>query len=95
MLAGILGLPIGERGGTPGLGYTQDARAAFAEVTGGRAASAFFVPATGVEALRTIALAGLTMPEKSTFFHPKLLTGLVIYALDGPSPDGAARGPAR
>ncbi len=83
VLAGVLGLPIGERGGTPGLTYTQDAAAALAAVERGGAAAAFFLPPTGVEALRAVSLAGRTMPEKSTYFHPKLLTGLVIYPLDG------------
>ncbi len=82
VLAGALGLPIGERGGTPGLTYTQDANAALAAVDGGGAGAAFFLPPTGVDALRAVAGAGLTMPEKSTYFHPKLLTGLVIYPLD-------------
>ena len=82
VLAGFLGLPIGERGGTPGLTYTQDAAAALAAVERGGAAAAFFLPPTGVDALRAVSLAGVTMPEKSTYFHPKLLTGLVIYPLD-------------
>jgi len=83
VLGGMLGLPIGERGGTPGLTYTQDATAALAAVERGGAAAAFFVPRTSLAALRAVSLAGLTMPEKSTYFHPKLLTGLVIYPLDG------------
>jgi uncharacterized protein (DUF1015 family) len=82
VLAGTLGLPIGERGGTPGLTYTQDAAGALTAVERDGAAAAFFLPPTGVEALRAVAMAGLTMPEKSTYFHPKLLTGLVIYPLD-------------
>ena len=84
ILARVLGLPIGERGGTPGLGYTQNDEAAFDAVESGRAAAAFFVPPTDVDALRVVGGAGLTMPEKSTYFHPKLLTGLVVYPLDGP-----------
>ena len=84
VLAGVLGLPIGERGGTPGLSYTQDARLALDLVATGEAAAAFFLPPTDVESLRAVALAGLTMPEKSTFFHPKLLTGLVIYPVAAP-----------
>src|SRR5437879_6080992 len=83
VLGGMLGLPISERGGTPGLTYTQDATAALAAVERGGAAAAFFVPRTSLAALRAVSLAGLTMPEKSTYFHPKLLTGLVIYPLDG------------
>jgi uncharacterized protein (DUF1015 family) len=85
VLAGVLGLPIGERGGTPGLSYTQDAHLALDRVTTGEAAAAFFLPATDVESLRAVALAGLTMPEKSTFFHPKLLSGLVIYPVAPPA----------
>jgi uncharacterized protein (DUF1015 family) len=81
VLARMLGLPIGERGGTPGLTYTQDAREALSRVEHGEAA-AFFLPSTDVEDLRAVSRAGLTMPEKSTFFHPKLLSGLVIYPLD-------------
>jgi uncharacterized protein (DUF1015 family) len=79
VLAGILRLPIGDRGGAPGLTYTQDARRALGLVQGGEAAAAFFLPPTGVGDLRAVGLAGLTMPEKSTYFFPKLLTGLVFY----------------
>ncbi|MCC6766769.1 MAG: DUF1015 domain-containing protein [Deltaproteobacteria bacterium] len=82
VLAGILRLPIGERGGAPGLTYTQDARRALGLVDRGEAAAAFFLPATSVGDLRAVGLAGLTMPEKSTYFFPKLLTGLVFYCLD-------------
>jgi uncharacterized protein (DUF1015 family) len=81
VLAGILQLPIGDRGGAPGLSYTQDAARALAAVESGDAAAAFFLPATSVGDLRAVGLAGLTMPEKSTYFFPKLLTGLVFYPL--------------
>jgi uncharacterized protein (DUF1015 family) len=82
VLAGILGLPIGDRGGAPGLSYTQDAAAAAAAVARG-AAAAFLLPATRVDDLRAVGSAGLTMPEKSTYFHPKLLSGLLLYPLEG------------
>ena len=94
VLAGVLGLPIGERGGTPGLSYTQDAQSALALVAAGKAAAAFFLPPTDVEDLRAVALAGLTMPEKSTFFHPKLLTGLVIYPVAVPEEAATGAGTA-
>jgi uncharacterized protein (DUF1015 family) len=81
VLAGILQLPIGDRGGAPGLTYTQDATRALGVVEQGEAAAAFFLPATSVGDLRAVGLAGLTMPEKSTYFFPKLLTGLVFYGL--------------
>jgi len=35
-----------------------------------------------IEQLRDIALAGEVMPQKSTDFYPKLLSGLTIYALE-------------
>ena len=81
VLAGILQLPIGDRGGAPGLTYTQDATRTLGLVERGEAAAAFLLPATGVGDLRAVGLAGLTMPEKSTYFFPKLLTGLVFYPL--------------
>jgi uncharacterized protein (DUF1015 family) len=85
VLAGILALPIGDRGGAPGLTYTQDAGRALGLVERGEAAAAFFLPSTSVADLRAVGLAGLTMPEKSTYFFPKLLTGLVFYPLAGDS----------
>jgi uncharacterized protein (DUF1015 family) len=30
--------------------------------------------------------AGFVLPQKSTYFQPKLATGLVMYRLDGPAP---------
>jgi uncharacterized protein (DUF1015 family) len=42
--------------------------------------------ATKVEQLMAVAEGGLLLPQKSTYFHPKLATGLVMYRLDGPAP---------
>lgn len=39
----------------------------------------FILRATNVEEIERVALAGLRMPPKSTYFYPKLLTGMVIY----------------
>jgi len=38
----------------------------------------FILRATRVEEIERVALAGLRMPPKSTYFYPKLLTGMVI-----------------
>jgi uncharacterized protein (DUF1015 family) len=38
--------------------------------------------ATPVAQVRAVAEAGHVMPQKSTFFHPKVLTGLAIHTLD-------------
>jgi uncharacterized protein (DUF1015 family) len=43
---------------------------------------AFILRATRVDQMRAVALAGETMPQKSTYFYPKLLSGLVLRAMD-------------
>ncbi|HPP52868.1 MAG TPA: DUF1015 domain-containing protein, partial [Thermoguttaceae bacterium] len=43
--------------------------------------AALVQPAT-VEQIRTISMAGERMPPKSTYFYPKLLSGLVINPLE-------------
>jgi uncharacterized protein (DUF1015 family) len=39
----------------------------------------FFLNPTSVKDVKEVALAGQRMPPKSTYFYPKLLTGMVIY----------------
>ena len=43
---------------------------------------AFLVNPVTLDQLREVAFAGEVMPQKSTDFYPKLLSGLTIYALD-------------
>lgn len=43
---------------------------------------AFLLRATRLEQLREVALAGETMPQKSTYFYPKLLSGLVMRSVE-------------
>ena len=63
-----------------GISYTASADAALAALDTGVHA-AFLLRATPVEQVRTVAEAGETMPPKSTYFFPKLLTGLVFNPL--------------
>jgi uncharacterized protein (DUF1015 family) len=42
---------------------------------------AFLMAPTRMEQLRAVALAGETMPQKSTYFYPKLLSGLLFHSL--------------
>lgn len=62
--------------------FTENAREALAEVRSGRAAAAFLLNPTRVEEVFAVADAGDRMPQKSTFFYPKLGTGLVLNAFD-------------
>jgi uncharacterized protein (DUF1015 family) len=66
-------------GETSGVAYTRDAVEAVEAVMGQPDRAAFFVPAPRVEDVREVALAREKMPEKSTYFWPKAITGLVIY----------------
>ena len=61
--------------------YTIDARAALAAVRQGKAAGAFLMHPPSIADVERVSDAGATMPEKSTYFYPKLLTGLVMNPL--------------
>jgi len=64
------------------LRYLRDAGEAADQVTRGEANVAFLMNPVRMEQLREVAFAGEVMPQKSTDFYPKLLSGLAIYALD-------------
>ena len=67
------------------LRYVREFDAALAEVESGRAQIAFLVNPTPIEAVRDNAFAGRVLPQKSTDFYPKLLSGLATYWLDNPA----------
>ncbi len=58
--------------------YEMDAEKCIELVRGGSYRAAFFLNPTRVEDVENVALASLRMPPKSTYFYPKLLTGLVL-----------------
>ena len=67
------------------ISYVRDAAEALSLVrgaTGPRANIAFLMNPCRMSQVRDIAFAGEVMPQKSTDFYPKLLTGLTVYALD-------------
>jgi uncharacterized protein (DUF1015 family) len=64
------------------LSYTQDPAEAWRAVRGGPAAAALLLRAPSVATVARVADAGGTMPQKSTYFTPKLLTGVAIHTLD-------------
>jgi uncharacterized protein (DUF1015 family) len=55
---------------------------AVAAVDQGRAQAAFILNPVRVEQVIQMALAGEVMPQKSTDFYPKLLSGLTLYRLE-------------
>ncbi len=72
---------LGAGQATPSLAYTPDARAAFDAVRNGRAAAAVLLNPTRVEQVLAVADAADFMPPKSTYFMPKVPSGLVLRPL--------------
>ena len=61
--------------------YVRDAEEALTQVRGGQVQIAFLMNPVSVKQVRDIAFGGEVLPQKSTDFYPKLLSGLTIYAL--------------
>jgi uncharacterized protein (DUF1015 family) len=64
------------------LEYTIDAEGALDAVAAGRADGAFLMNPPSIEDVQRVSDSGATMPEKSTYFYPKLITGLFMNLLD-------------
>ncbi|HET8980003.1 MAG TPA: DUF1015 domain-containing protein [Solirubrobacteraceae bacterium] len=64
-----------------GLGYARDARQALELVQAAEYDAAFFMAPTPVERVQQVAAAGESMPPKSTYFFPKVPTGLLFNPL--------------
>lgn len=62
--------------------YTRDANEAKKLVDDKKFNLAFFLNPPKIEEVRDIALTAMRMPHKSTYFYPKVLSGLVINKLD-------------
>jgi len=81
VLKGALGMTGEDIAGKRGLGYAKGIDEAMAAVHGADHDAAFLLRPTPVSQVREVAAAGETMPPKSTFFFPKLLTGIVFNPL--------------
>jgi len=73
---------LGKRSPEEHLTYTRDAEEAVRWVDSGRGVAAFFLDAPDLAAVLRSARAGMTMPQKTTYFHPKLPSGMIIHTLD-------------
>ncbi|HEX9020587.1 MAG TPA: DUF1015 domain-containing protein [Nitrospirota bacterium] len=62
--------------------YIKDADEADEKVHDGNAEIVFFMNPTKVQEVKEVAAAGERMPQKATYFYPKLLTGLVMHKLE-------------
>jgi uncharacterized protein (DUF1015 family) len=81
VLKGALGLSDEDISHFNGLFYARDTAEALAMVRSGEYEAAFLMRPTPVQQVRDVAAAGENMPPKSTYFFPKLLTGLLFNPL--------------
>jgi uncharacterized protein (DUF1015 family) len=82
LLQGALGMTEDDISHLRGLEYARSTPEARERVRAGDAQAALFMGATPVELVREVAAAGEVMPPKSTYFFPKVLTGLLFNPLD-------------
>ena len=82
ILEQLLGLSAESIRNQQNLRYLRSAPEAIAQVEREEADIAFLVKPVTLEQLQNVSLSGEVMPQKSTDFYPKLLSGLAFYALD-------------
>jgi uncharacterized protein (DUF1015 family) len=82
VLEKLLGLDAEKVREEANLRYLRDAAEAVDQVQRRAADVAFLTKPVSMEQLKEVAFAGEVMPQKSTDFYPKLLSGLAIYALE-------------
>jgi uncharacterized protein (DUF1015 family) len=81
VLKGALGMTDEDIDHLAGLGYARDFEQALKGVQSAEYDAAFFMAPIPVADVQAVAEAGESMPPKSTFFFPKVPTGLVFNAL--------------
>jgi uncharacterized protein (DUF1015 family) len=81
ILREALGMSTDDIAAKRGLSYCSDTAEAVRRVSAGEADAGFLLRPTPVQQVREVAAAGETMPPKSTYFFPKLLTGLAFNPL--------------
>jgi len=82
ILEGMLGISAEAQAAQTNLVYIKDVKQAISRVAAEEGAVLFLMNATPVRQVREVALAGEVMPQKSTYFYPKVLTGLAMHVLD-------------
>ena len=82
VLEHLLGISVAAQEKKTNLLYLQDPRQGVAALERGEGQVLFLMNPTPVAQVREVAEAGEVMPQKSTYFYPKVLTGLTIHTLD-------------
>jgi uncharacterized protein (DUF1015 family) len=82
LLEHVLGISLDAQAKKTNLAYLQDPRQGVEKLQSGEGQILFVMNPTPVAQVREVAEAGEVMPQKSTYFYPKVLTGLAIHTLD-------------
>jgi uncharacterized protein (DUF1015 family) len=82
LLDRVLGLTEARITAEGNVRFLREAAESIEQVRSGAADVAFLIKPITLDQLRDVSLSGDVMPQKSTDFYPKLLSGLAIYALD-------------
>jgi uncharacterized protein (DUF1015 family) len=82
ILKGTLGMTEDDISHLNGLDYSRTFDEARSRIESGDVDAGFFMRGTPVAQVRDVAAAGENMPPKSTYFFPKVLTGMVFHKLD-------------
>ncbi|MBI6545616.1 MAG: DUF1015 domain-containing protein [Cyanobacteria bacterium NC_groundwater_1444_Ag_S-0.65um_54_12] len=82
VLCDMLGLPESEWRGGKKIVYTRETREVLLGIDSGEFQIGFLLNPTPIGQIREVARAADCMPQKSTYFYPKLPTGLVFRLLD-------------
>ncbi len=81
MLGKLLDISVEAQEKKLNIHYLQKVEECVDEIARGVSQIAFFVKPTRIEQVRAVAKSGNTMPQKSTFFFPKLISGLVLNTM--------------
>ena len=73
---------LGRRSAEDYLEHTRDPEEAVRWVDSGRGVAAFFLDAPDLTAVLRVAREGRTLPQKTTYFHPKPPSGMLFHLLD-------------
>ena len=82
VLRDALGMSEEDIAAQRGIAYAKSTEEALEAVRSGAVDAAFFMRATPIDQVRAVAAAGESMPPKSTYFYPKVPTGLVFSPLE-------------
>lgn len=77
----LLGIGVQQMASQSNLSYTRNPADAIEQVDRGEAQAFFLMNPTKVDEVKAVAAAGDRMPQKSTFFYPKLVTGMIMRVM--------------